>query len=325
MMELLNLIMPEQASTFAPQVDALIWALTALSAFFTIAVSFTVVLFTIRFHKSKNVNREIGHGGHTALELTWTIIPTFLALGIFVWSAYVFFDYRQIPPNAMEIQVSGKQWMWHIQHPNGRREVNTLTIPAGKPIKLNMWSQDVIHDFFIPDFRVKMDVLPGRITTLWFEADEKILDKTDGKPSVHNLFCAEFCGTEHSRMVGKVVVMAPEEYEAWLQTGNSRDLMASTPEAAGEKLFGRLGCAGCHAAGDSQRGPKLAGIWESEVKLEGGGSITVDEDYIRESILNPTAKVVSGYPKLMPTFKGQVSDTDIFNLIKYIQSLKKEG
>jgi cytochrome c oxidase subunit 2 len=225
----------------------------------------------------------------------------------------------------MEIQVSGKQWMWHIQHPNGRREVNTLTVPAGRPIKLRMWSQDVIHDFFIPDFRVKMDVLPGRITTLWFEADEKALARAGGQRSEHALFCAEFCGTEHSRMVGKVVVLSPEAYETWLQTGNSRDIMASTPEAAGEKLFSRLGCVGCHAAGDTQRGPKLAGIWESEVSLEGGASVTVNEDYIRESILNPTAKVVSGYPKLMPTFKGQVSDTDIFNLIKYIQSLKNEG
>jgi len=313
-MENIRLI-PEQASTYAQRLDWLIWALTAISAFFTIGIAFAVILFTIRYHKSQDVNREHGHGGHTALELTWTIIPTFMALAVFAWAAYLYFDYKRVPQGAMEIQVVGKQWMWKIQHPNGRREVNSLHVPTGRPVKLIMTSQDVIHDFFVPAFRTKMDVLPGRYTTLWFEAT---------KPGEYHLFCAEYCGTEHSRMVGTVYVMEPEKYERWLNEGRVRMASASTPEAAGEQLFTSLGCVGCHAAGATQRGPNLAGVFGEEQPLESGDAITVDEEYIRESILNPTAKVVAGYPKLMPTYKGQVNEQDIMNLIAYIKSLSAQ-
>ncbi len=311
-MDYLRLI-PEQASTIAPQIDILIWAYTAVSAFFTFAIAIIIVAFTIRYHKSRDVNREMGHGGHTAIEITWSVLPTIAALFFFAWSAYVYYQAVTIPEGATEINVIAKRWMWKTQHPNGRREVNTLHVPLDQPIKLTMISQDVIHDMFIPAFRVKKDVLPGRYTQLWFQAT---------KAGEYDFYCNEFCGTEHSRMIGKVHVMEPEDYERWLNEGNLRVAAASSPEAAGERLFGSLGCVGCHAAGASQRGPALHGKFGKEEKLEGGDAVTFDEDYIRESILNPTAKVVAGYPKLMPTYKGQVREEDIANLIAYIKSLE---
>ena len=313
-MDYLRLI-PEQASTIAPQIDVLIWAYTAISAFFTFAIAATIVIFTIRYHKTnENVNREMSHEGHMAIEITWSVLPTIAALFFFAWSAYIYHEAMDIPEGSTEINVIAKRWMWKTQHPNGRREVNTLHIPRDQPIKLTMISQDVIHDFFIPAFRVKRDVLPGRYTQMWFEPT---------KTGTYDFYCNEFCGTEHARMIGKIHVMEPEEYEKWLNEGNVR--MAGgggSPEVVGERLFTSLGCNGCHAAGSAQRGPNLAGKFGAEEKLEGGDVITVDEDYIRESILNPTAKVVAGYPKLMPTYKGQVREEDIANLIAYIKSLQ---
>ena len=310
--------MPPQASTFATQVDYLIWALTGLTVIFTLGVAVVIVIFTIRYHKTRDVNRVMGHSGHTALEITWTVIPTFLALAIFVWAALLFYDFRRPPAGAMEIDVIGKQWMWKVQHPNGRREVNTLHIPKDRAVKLRMISQDVLHDFYIPAFRTKMDVLPSRYTYQWFEAT---------KTGEYHLFCAEYCGTEHSRMIGKVYVMEPEAYERWLNEGNIRMAAgAATPEAAGERLFTKLGCIGCHMAGNNQRGPELAGIFGTEVELEGGGTANVDEEYIRESILRPMSKVVFGYPRLMPTYKGQVREEDIMSIIAFIKSLpESEG
>lgn len=311
-------LFPTQASTYASHVDYLIWTLTAISAFFTIAIAVMVVYFTVRYHKSKDVDRTTSHAGHNALEITWTVIPTIMALAVFVWAAWLYFDYDTPPDNALEIHVVAKQWMWKIQHPNGRREVNALHIPKGKPVKLIMTSQDVIHDFFVPAFRTKKDVLPGRYTQEWFQPT---------KVGQYHLFCAEYCGTEHSRMVGTVYVMEPDDYERWLNEGNVRMAsLTAAPKVMGQKLFSSLGCVGCHMAGTTQRGPNLAGIYGTEVKIEGGGTAKVDDEYIRESILNPTVKVVLGYPKLMPTYKGQVREEDIMNLISYIKSLpKSEG
>lgn len=318
-MDYLRLV-PEQASTIAPQIDVLIAVYTILSVFFTFAIALAIICFTIIFHKSRYVNREesdeireMVHGKHMAIEITWTVIPTIMALFLFVWSSYVYYEATEVPDKAMEVNVIAKRWMWKMQHPSGRREVNTLHIPKDQPIKLTMISQDVIHDFFVPAFRVKRDVIPGRYTQLWFEPN---------KVGEYMFYCNEYCGTEHSRMIGKVHVMEPDDYERWLNDGNIRLARASSPEAAGERLFTTLGCAGCHAAGSSQRGPALHGKFGKEEKIEGGSTITVDEEYIRESILNPTAKVVLGYPKLMPTYKGQVREEDIANIIAYIKSLQ---
>lgn len=306
-------VLPEQASAFAAQVDYLIWVLTGLSVFFTVLVVGLVVFLSIRYRKGTKVDRYLESPDHTGLELTWTIIPTIMALAVFVWAAWLFGIYAQVPEGAMEINVVGKQWMWHIQHPNGRREVNQLHVPMGRPVKLTMTSQDVIHSFFLPSLRTKMDVLPGRYTTQWFNAT---------KPGVYRLFCAEYCGTEHSRMVGTIVIQTPEEYEKWLTTGNVDS--AGPPESQGEKLFAKLGCVTCHMSGDLTRAPRLHGIFGKDVQLQSGETVQVNEEYLQESILVPTAKLVTGYSPLMPTYKNQVSQDDIQSLIAYIKSLKDQ-
>jgi cytochrome c oxidase subunit 2 len=214
-----------------------------------------------------------------------------------------------MPENPLEIDVVGKQWMWKIRHPNGKREVNTLHVPVNQPVRLTMTSQDVIHSFFVPAFRLKQDVLPARYTSMWFEAT---------KTGEYPLFCAEYCGTEHSTMVGKVVVMEPAAYAEWLGS----EVAGQSPVDAGRILFERLGCASCHLAGDLSRGPDLIGLYGNEVKLADGRTLTADEEYLRESILNPGAKVVEGFEALMPSFAGQIEDQDLANLIQYIRTLK---
>ncbi|MCC6699009.1 MAG: cytochrome c oxidase subunit II [Candidatus Hydrogenedentes bacterium] len=301
---------PEQASTIAPKIDLVLYVLTGLSAFFLFAVCAILVFLAIRYRKGTKVNRVIENPDAKALELTWTIIPTIMGIAVFVWTALVYFEYSRPPENAMEILVTGKQWMWKIQHPNGKREINQLHVPLGVPVKLTMTSEDVIHSFFVPVFRVKRDVLPNRYSDLWFEAT---------KTGTFHLFCAEYCGTDHSRMVGQVVVMEPEEYELWLSGANVGVPAAS----AGEKLFTKLGCVTCHE-GTSPRGPALKGVFGKEVQLQTGEMIVVDEDYIRESILNPQAKLVAGYPPLMPTFQNQIREQDLFTLINYIKSMSDE-
>lgn len=305
-------IVPPAASNFATQVDLLIWAFTLLSIFFTVLIATLVIVFSVRYRKGAKVNRVIKSPDNTALELTWTILPTFLALAFFCWSAYLFFDFKRMPEGAMEIQVIGKQWMWKAQHPNGRREVNTLHVPKGQPVRLIMTSQDVIHSFFIPAFRAKMDVLPGSYTQMWFEPN---------KVGSFRLYCAEYCGTEHALMGGWVHVLEPEDYQRWLTEGNVRLASAGTPQAAGEQLFAAKGCAQCHSGVSGARGPDLAGAFGSKSTLQDGSEVLVDEDYIRESILYPQAKLVQGYAPLMPTFKNQLREEEIMNLISYIKSL----
>jgi len=220
----------------------------------------------------------------------------------------VFYDFAEQPDNALDINVIGKRWMWKLQHPNGVREVNELHVPVNKPVKLTMTSQDVIHSFYIPAFRVKQDVLPGRYSTMWFEAT---------KTGTFPLFCAEYCGTEHSTMGGYVTVMKPEAYQEWLGGGP-----AITPAKAGEQLFQQMGCATCHAEADTSRGPNLEGVFGSEVQLKGGETAMADEEYIRESIVNPTVKVVDGYAPIMPvTFGNQLSEDELNNLVAYIKSI----
>lgn len=306
-------IYPEQASTIARDFDLFLFVLLGLSVFFLGLIVLLVVFFSIRYRAGSRANRELKSPDNYKLEIFWTVVPTLLVLLLFGWSTKIYFNYFRVPENAQEIFVTGKQWMWKIQHPNGRREINELHVPVNTPIKLTMTSEDVIHSLFVPEFRVKKDVLPGTYSTLWFEAT---------KTGVFNLFCAEYCGTEHALMKGNVYVMELPEYQRWLEEGNTGDVaMASS----GEHLFNRMGCVVCHREGSGARGPVLTGLFGSEVQLTGGETTVADEAYIRESIMNPKAHIVAGYTPLMPTFEGQLSQDDITQLISYIKSLDDAG
>lgn len=302
-------LIPEQASTFAAKVDPLFYFLCILTFFGTNIVFFLAIGLAWKFRYKEGEDRHSESLENPMLEIGWTIGPTILFLGIFVWGLILYFDYLKAPEGALEIDVVGKQWMWKIQHPDGVTEVNTLHVPVDQPVRLTMTSQDVLHDFYVPAFRVKHDVLPGRYSTLWFEAT---------KTGTYHLFCAEYCGTEHSLMGGKVIVMEPGEYIQWLQGGPKLD-----PIAAGEYLFTQRGCASCHT-GTTPRGPSLEGIFGHTVKLTTGEEIPVDDEYLIESILESGKKIVEGYTPLMPSFKNQLSAEEVNNLIAYIKSLSAE-
>lgn len=293
----------------AGRVDALYFFLVALTAFFTIAISAVVIYFALKYRRKAREDAGVPIHGSLWLEATWTGIPLLIVLFIFGWSASIFFSMARPPAETLDIYVVGKQWMWRFQHPSGPSEVNELHVPAGANVKLMMTSQDVIHDLYIPDFRVKADVLPGRYTHLWFNAT---------KPGRYRLYCAEYCGTNHSGMTGWVEVMEPAAYQAWLAGGTGRGTMAQS----GEKLFTDLACATCHKADTSGRGPALLGLYGRSVSLEDGGPVEADEAYIRESIVNPRAKMVAGFQPLMPTFQGLVSEEGLLQLIEYIKSLQ---
>jgi cytochrome c oxidase subunit 2 len=303
---------PQQASAQAAQVDAIYFFMVAVTAFFSILIAALIVLFAIKYRRRHR--NEVGHAihGSLALELLWTIIPFFIVMVMFVWGAKVFFDLYRPPVGAMEVYVVGKQWMWKVQHMDGQREINELHVPTGRPVKLIMGSEDVLHSYYIPDFRVKADVIPGRYNVLWFTAT---------KPGTYHLFCAEYCGTKHSGMVGSIVAMEPGDFQAWLSGGGASE----SPVAAGEKLFQDLACHTCHVGDTQGRGPVLANVFGSTVKLQSGASVVADEGYIRESIVNPQAKIVAGYQPIMPTFQGLVTEEQLLQLIAYVRSLSQQG
>jgi len=299
---------PEQASAQAGQVDAIYFFMVAVTAFFSILIAGLVVFFAVRYRRRRH--DEVGYAihGSLALELLWTIIPFLIVMVMFGWGAKVFFDIYRPPAGAMEIYVVGKQWMWKVQHMDGQREINELHVPVGRPVKLVMGSEDVLHSYFIPAFRVKADVIPGRYNMLWFNAS---------KPGRYHLFCAEYCGTNHSGMIGTIIAMEPTEFQAWLGGGSPAD----TPVAAGEKLFQSQGCIACHRENAAIQGPLLTNVFGSTVTLQGGATVVADEAYLRESIVNPQAKIVEGFVPLMPTFQGLVSEEQLMQLIAYIKSL----
>lgn len=300
-------LFPEQASTYAPRVDLLFWSISAFLFLFVNGLAIVVLYLAIKYRKKPGEDRPSKHYENIKIEIIWSVIPLIIGLIIFAWGAFLYYEYANIPDDTLDINVIGKQWMWKMQHPNGKREVNELHIPSGRPVKLTMTSQDVIHNFFVPAFRVKQDVLPARYTELWFEAT---------KPGTYPLFCAEYCGTNHSTMAGTVTVLEPAKYEEWLSGGPQK-----SPIEAGEELFTRLGCASCHAAGDESRGPNLENVFGHEQELRDGSVVVANEEYIRESIMNPMAKIVKGYSPIMPSFSGQVNDDDMVNIIAYIKSL----
>jgi cytochrome c oxidase subunit 2 len=301
-------LFPEQASTFAGSVDALYLFLVGMSAFFSILIATLVITFAVKYRRRSQDERPQAILGSLALELTWTLIPLGIVLVIFLWAAEVFFTIARVPPNAMEIFVVGKRWMWKVQHMTGQREINELHVPVGVPVKLIMGSEDVIHSFFIPAFRVKKDVVPGRYQVMWFQAT---------RTGRYHLFCAEYCGTKHSQMIGSVIVMEPAAFQAWLGGGAT----GLTMTAAGERHFQQLGCVTCHRADAAGRGPRLEGLFGKSVALQGGGTATADEEYIRESIVNPSARVVAGYQPVMPTYQGLVNEEGLAQLVAYVRSL----
>jgi cytochrome c oxidase subunit 2 len=301
-------LFPPQASTGAADVDALYFFFVAVTAFFSLVIASMIVYFAVRFRRRAATDVGAPIHGSLILELTWTIIPLVIAMVMFVWGSSVYFTISTPPSNAMEIYIVGKRWMWKAQHVTGQREINELHVPINQPVKLILGSEDVIHAYYVPAFRVKMDAVPGRTTTMWFEATT---------PGTYHLFCAEYCGMSHSKMGGRVVAREPADFQTWLAGGAPAGSLADQ----GLKLFGELGCATCHMAQSQGRGPSLNGVFGSQVTLANGEKVTADESYLRESILNPTAKMVAGYPPLMPTFQGVISEEQLVQLTAYIKSL----
>ena len=299
---------PQQASEQAATVDALYFFLVAVTAFFTLLIGTLVAVFAVKFRRK--YDKEVGEAihGSLALELLWTFIPLGITMVMFVWGAQVFFHMTRPPKGAMEIFVVGKQWMWKVQHPEGVREINELHVPIGQPVKLVMGSEDVIHSFFIPEFRVKADVIPGRYNTMWFTAS---------KPGKYHIFCTQYCGTKHSAMIGTVTAMEPAQYQTWLSGGAGGGTMAEK----GAKLFADLSCNTCHLDTGQGRGPVLKGLFGKQALLTNGQTVAVDDAYLRESILHPQAKIVAGFQPIMPTFQGLVTEEQLLQIIAYVKSL----
>jgi cytochrome c oxidase subunit 2 len=301
-------LFPDQASTFARDVDALYFFIIAVSSFFAIAVTFAVIFLGIRYRRRHASEIGARIEGNLPLELLWSFIPTVIAMVMFGWGASVFYHLRRPPDEAMQVYAVGKQWMWKFQHLEGQREINELHVPVGRAVKVTITSEDVIHSLYFPSFRAKIDAIPGRYTQLWFEATT---------PGTYHIFCAEYCGTNHSGMIGSVVVMEPAVYQAWLQGGG----LEGTLSQRGSKLFGDFACSTCHVENGTGRGPSLKDIVGTTVDLQDGSTAVVDEAYLRESILNSQAKIVKGFQPLMPTFQGLVSEDNLVALIEYLKTL----
>ncbi|HVQ36232.1 MAG TPA: cytochrome c oxidase subunit II [Pyrinomonadaceae bacterium] len=304
---------PPSASTLSGNVDALYFYLSGITVFFSLLIGGVLTLFVIKYRRRSPFEIPRPIAGSHKLETLWSVIPFVIAMSMFAWGAQLYFQMYRPPQNAAEIYVVGKQWMWKIQHSTGQREINELHVPVGRKIKLIMTAEDTIHDFYIPAFRIKADVLPGRYTTQWFEATT---------PGTYHLFCAEYCGMNHSGMIGSVIVMQPTEFDNWL----SGNVAQQSPAVAGEQLFQSLGCVSCHGAnGEGGRGPGLAGLFGRQVFLTNGQTLIADEGYVRESIENPSAKLVTGFGPIMPTFQGQVTPEQLIQIMSFIKSMRSTG
>jgi cytochrome c oxidase subunit 2 len=303
---------PDQASTVAEHTDALYTFLVLLTVLFTVAIAGLEIYYAVKYRRRTPDDVPPPTRVSLRLEIAWTVIPFLIAMFIFVRGASLYVEIYRPPKEGMDIYVLAKQWMWRFQHPDGQREINELHVPVGRRVRLIMTSEDVIHSFFVPAFRTKFDIVPGpgRYTTSWFEAT---------MPGRFHLFCAEYCGTNHSGMGGWIVVMEPADFQAWLSGGGSEGSLAST----GEKLFQQLACNTCHRSDAQGRGPVLEGLFGKAVLLDSGQAVTADESYIRESILNPQAKIVGGFqrPSIMPTFQGLVSEEQLLQLVAYVRSI----
>lgn len=299
-------LFPESASGVSDRVDTLYLFLVAVAVFFTVLICALILFFGIRYRRGSKAARA-NPPKSNLLELAWAVVPLILAMVMFVWGAWIYSDMRTPPDNAVQINVVGKQWMWKVEHQAGVAEINTLHVPARQPVKLRMISEDVIHSFYIPAFRVKQDVLPGYYTTLWF---------TPTKPGEYHLFCAEYCGTEHAQMRGRIVVMEPDDYADWIagEAGES-------PAVTGKRLFERLRCASCHKSSGGGSGPSLKNIWGKKRPLKNGSTVTADAQYLRDSIRDPGRQIVAGYSNLMPAYgTDDLNESKVLKLIAYLKS-----
>ncbi|RXH58533.1 cytochrome c oxidase subunit II [Granulicella sibirica] len=300
-------LFPREASTIAPYMDALYFFLLAMTILGLVLVGALLTFFSIRYRKERNpVATHIE--GSTLLEATWTIIPLAIFLVCFVWGALLYFRIYSPPVNAMNIYVVGKQWMWKAEHPGGQHEINALHVPIGKPVQLTMISQDVFHSFSIPDFRVKREVIPGRYSTVWFEATT---------PGTYHIFCTQYCGTQHSGMIGEVTALTPDDYQKWTQESTSGMSLAQN----GERLFASMGCNACHSGSAAARGPNLAGVYGSKLQLANGSQVLVNDAYLRDAILNPSQHVTAGFAPIMPTYQGQISEDGLIDLVEFVKNM----
>src|SRR6185436_9811661 len=298
---------PESASTVSGEVEALYFYIWGVTAFFVLLISIVLIYFVIRYRRRNAFEIPRPIEGSTKLETLWSVIPLLIAMTIFFWGAKVYFAQYRPAKNAIEVYVVGKQWMWKFQHSTGQREINELHVPVGRKVKLIMATEDVIHDLFVPAFRTKIDVVPGKYTTEWFEAT---------KPGRYHFFCAEYCGMNHSGMRGYIEVMEQKDFDNWL-SGNSNQ---TSPATAGHAMFESLGCASCHGVNaEGGRGPALLGVFGSNRTFSNGPGVRADESYVRESIINPPAKIVNGFNPIMPSFQGQVTEEQLLSLVAYIK------
>jgi len=304
-------IFPHAASTTAEQTDRLFFFLLGFSLFILGLVFLPMLVFLFRYRRGKKANRSAFKLSTLKIEVTWTVIPVLIALSLFAWGADLYFIEEVPPANTLDINVIGKQWMWKIQHQEGRREINELHLPAGRAVKLTMASEDVIHSLFIPAFRIKQDVVPGRFTTEWFQPTQI---------GAYRFYCTEYCGAEHAQMQGTVYVMPPDQYEEWLARGTPRDSLAQS----GEKLFREFGCSGCHVGSSKVHAPPLEGLYGKLTPLSNGTFVRADDQYIRDSILLPASQVVAGYEPLMPTYQGHINEEQLMEIIAYLKSIGNE-
>jgi len=298
---------PDQASTFAADVDNLYIFLILVTGAVSVGVFLTIFYFAIKFRRRPENELAQEYEPPHMLEAAWIVIPSIIFMGIFVWGSWLYFHLARVPDDALDIYATGKQWMWKFQHPTGQREINTLHVPVNRPVKITMASEDVIHSLYFPYFRTKADVLPSRYRTMWFQA------KQTGR---FHIFCAEYCGTLHSGMIGWVEVMEPAEYQKWLAGGTEGSLASQ-----GEQLFQKFACHTCHTNDATGRGPVLLGLYGRDIALSDDTTVKADDNYIRESILMPQAKLAKGFQPIMPTFQGQMSEEDLIKLLAYVKSL----
>lgn len=313
--------LPRQASTTAPNVDFVFMGITYVCYFFFALVVVLMVLFVVRYRQKGNqIVRHEGASEHnTPLEVTWTVIPVIIVVMIFFGGFKGYLHLATPPANAYQIDVVAKQWSWTFKYPNGAIS-DDLVVPAGRPVKLVMRSDDVLHSLYIPDFRVKKDVVPARYNVLWFQADEPTGKRADGSDDFHNLFCTEYCGKDHSRMLAKVKVIAADVDYRGPQTGKPAEVSL---EDWGKQLYTKFGCNACHSVdGAKGVGPSFKGLYGKQESLASGGTVLVDENYIMESIYDPNAKLVAGFAGGMPTFKGQIDSEGIQSIIAFIKTLK---
>lgn len=306
---------PIAASAYADQVDWLFLALIALAVTLAAPPILALIVFAVRYRAGRPADRTQPPHRKAGLELAWTLIPFALTLVCFAWAAWLFRTHAAPPPgDTLDISVVAKQWMFKFQHPGGQRELDELHVPAGQPVRLLMTSQDVIHSLFLPALRIKQDVLPGRVTQLWFQAD---------RPGTYHLHCAEYCGTNHSLMGTRFVVLTPADYQRWLRQGGEDDVLARQ----GAALFRARGCSGCHegGAGAPVRAPSLNGVYGGPVPLADGTSVIADEAYVRDSILLPGRQIVAGFKNDMPSFAGTLTEGELQSLVAYVKSLGMEG